>query len=1269
MDDGFQLIGVFLLIAIILGLPVGLVVLIITYVSRTNSLTRQVDHLESELSGLKSQIVHLRRAVQQLSTDGVHGSTEQLPAPHSPLPESQPALSQPQPDLVTFSDPARPSPIMPERPGPGSVREATPTLPRESQRPIVSRPPRPFAPPISQPAAAPPSFPSQATRVPFGVGRPAPASSAGSTGFRPPSPPSRTRAEWEALIGGKLLNRIGALALVLGIIFFLRYAFDRDLIPEAGRVAIGAMAGLGLLGLGWRFNKRGLQVFAQGLVGAGIAILYASVYASFNFYHLVPQPVAFMLMSIVTAGTFLLAIASDSLAVAILGWFGGFLTPWLLSTGQANEIGLFTYLALLDIGLLAIIATKFSWFVLEPMTIGATCLWYVLWYSRFYEPGDLWITSLFLTIFWLLFYGLDIYRVIRPAPTFAEARQAVAIFNGVFYYCALFAIMNPLHHNLMGPITVVIGAIHFVTILAVSRGKPGTVRQGTLARFLLSSILLLALGTAIQFTGFDVVFYWSIEALVLVWCGLRWRQRHVWVSALVLFGLASVKLFFVAGVLVYEPIELFSLLTNKRAISMGALAISLALSAVVFRRQRERRDELISEALHYGWTVLAFVLLTVETRDHFRARLGVTEHLSWFGLGYTTGLTLAIVWMAFSLPLIWIGVSRTIRSLCHSGLAVLLIAAVTGALVGARYMPIESFVPIFNYRAAALLFLIGGLVVHSIRLRRRPESFLTGTDISRAVLYVLGAVLFVFVTTETNDYFQRQISLSGNSKVRLEFIRNMTFVFVWMSCSLGLIWIALKTRTQAVLHWGIIGAGAATLTALIKGWEYVPIGDYRLLINYRAAALVFVAAGVLLIRWLISNREASGLIRTVSSISLYFTAIVIFVLCTVEIKDQSGLMAETAFEFGNELLFRRNLVLVVTWAVYSVSLIRIGRRNLLEPLLHCGAAALLGALVLGGYWGVSYLPIQEFGLIFNVRAAALAFVLIAAAISIRWFSADTRKWAKFVASAWSYVWCALLFLLLTVEIKDHFDASVLSGANEPGLKFSRSMILASVWSLYSFGLIWYGLAKRRRPSINWGSGALILSILWVTISGFSFRPIEEFSLIVNLRAVAMTFVIVSAAMQCWLIGAMGNGLQVSERIVSVLRVVVALLVLDLITVEAKDNFDKAIALVWAGGVSGAAAVKAEINRLRNLQQMWLSVGWLMHSIVLMGFGIWQRIPSLRILSIVLFGICILKIFIYDLSFLDTFYRIFLFIGSGLILYAASYLYQKYKAVILETRAK
>ncbi|MGH9762868.1 MAG: DUF2339 domain-containing protein, partial [Blastocatellia bacterium] len=281
----------------------------------------------------------------------------------------------------------------------------------------------------------------------------------------PPPQPSRNRAEWESLIGGRLLNWIGAVAITIGVGFFLVYGFQNHWISPSILCLIGAAVGVSLLLLGRRSYGKGYKIFSQGLIGAGISILYLSVYASFNLFHLMPQKFAFGLMSAVTVVAFVVAFAYDSLAVSILGWAGGFLTPFLLSTGQNNEVGLFTYIALLVAGLLAVVARKSNWSVLAPMTLGATYLVYLLWYSTYYAPGDADTTLTFLTAFWLLFMALDAIGVARSDRRLLELREITAVFNFIFYYSAIYVIVDPLFHDKLYLFTLGIGAVYFLTIV------------------------------------------------------------------------------------------------------------------------------------------------------------------------------------------------------------------------------------------------------------------------------------------------------------------------------------------------------------------------------------------------------------------------------------------------------------------------------------------------------------------------------------------------------------------------------------------------------------------------------------------------------------------------------------------------------------------------------------------------------------------------------------------------------------------------------------
>jgi len=188
-------------------------------------------------------------------------------------------------------------------------------------------------------------------------------------------------------MGAKLFAWIGGLALFLGVAFFVKYSFEHNLIPPEVRVAIGFAVGVALLAGGILLKRKENAVTAQTLCATGVLVLYAVTFACRSYYHfpffgLVPT---FLLMTLITVVAFLLAVRLNAIVVAVLGIAGGFLTPGLLSTGQDHPLGLFVYIALLDIGLLAV-AQRQHWKSLQILGAIGTVLMQISWVATFFVP-------------------------------------------------------------------------------------------------------------------------------------------------------------------------------------------------------------------------------------------------------------------------------------------------------------------------------------------------------------------------------------------------------------------------------------------------------------------------------------------------------------------------------------------------------------------------------------------------------------------------------------------------------------------------------------------------------------------------------------------------------------------------------------------------------------------------------------------------------------------------------------------------------------------
>lgn len=272
--------------------------------------------------------------------------------------------------------PSAPTPPVEPEPRPEPVPAPSPPL-KETP------PPPPEIEPQRAPAMPPPLPPEAAPRPRPEPSRPKPAAP----------------INFEQFLGVKLFAWVGGLALFLGIVFFVKYAFERDLIPASVRIASGFLIGMGLLGGGLFVHKRkNFEVLAQTLCATGVLVLYGVTFAAHALYHFAVfnAGVTFGVMTLVTAVAFLLAVRMNAQVVAVLGMVGGFLTPVLCSTGQDNPGGLFGYIALLDAGLLGV-ARHRRWLHLTALAAAGTILMQFGWFSRFgwsehyFEGAKTWI--------------------------------------------------------------------------------------------------------------------------------------------------------------------------------------------------------------------------------------------------------------------------------------------------------------------------------------------------------------------------------------------------------------------------------------------------------------------------------------------------------------------------------------------------------------------------------------------------------------------------------------------------------------------------------------------------------------------------------------------------------------------------------------------------------------------------------------------------------------------------------------------------------------
>ena len=274
----------------------------------------------------------------------------------------------------------------------------------------------------------------------------------------------------ERAIGERWLLYAGVIVLLLGVVFFLRYAFDRNWLAPLVRVALGGVTGAALVVGGRRLAALGYRNYGLIIAGAGIVAMYLSVYAALNFYDLLSPPAAFALLIVISAGAAWVADRDVAPALAVVAVCGGYATPFLVGRGEDAQGILFTYDAVL-IAATTWLAFRRTWWYLNLVSFVFTAMTVMAWMISFYTPAKAVRTELFLTLYCTMF--LIILRTgLRSDDRETRRASEVLIAAPIGYHVLSIAILFP---HLEAFLTYVILATT-ASLLIAERGQVPVLR-------------------------------------------------------------------------------------------------------------------------------------------------------------------------------------------------------------------------------------------------------------------------------------------------------------------------------------------------------------------------------------------------------------------------------------------------------------------------------------------------------------------------------------------------------------------------------------------------------------------------------------------------------------------------------------------------------------------------------------------------------------------------------------------------------------------------
>ena len=801
-------------------------------------LARQVRELIELYIGLSGRLAALE------SGSGTAPAEPPVPEPPPARREDPAAAPPPTPEPPAAPAPA-PTPERPASPPPDAEPEAvTPsTVAEPDDEAIVFS--RAATEPGRRPAAEAPAPP---TPVPF-------LQRARATAGGPARPPRRrppvlqgSPLDWERVLGRNWFAIVGAVALAIGAGFFLKLAFDNQWIGPAGRVILGIVASLIMVGLA-EYTARRAPPWAQAVAGGGLAILYLAVYASFGFYDLIPLVPALVLLGLTVALGWFLAIRYDSRIVAFLALFGAFLTPLLLGEDLADRlpVGL-AYLLIIDLGIVAVASLRrWRWYTLTGMAASYLLFAGLHAGSSMEEPIS---AQLGLSGVFLVFLGAaTLHNIVwRREPN--QFDMTLIMVNAFTFFGLTFAVMWEGYEPWFGLIALLLAGVHGLVALA-ARLRPGVSRIVPL-QLAGAALVFLTVAAPLQFTGEWIAVAWAAEGAVLVGLGRITRSWQSRVAGLLVLACAVLRILILETPAV--DIAEFTPVLNGRFVAF-VFGIG-ALYAAAWLYRRPAASPRVLKAVEPHVSIVLAGLAHLLTLWLFSAEaIGYFERQDLEAAGSEASdrardallHALTIIWALYGAVLMAVARWRPARLLTFGGVtvvgaAIAKLLVVDTILVG---VPWEPHWIVLNHYFLSFVAVMAGVAMAAL-LERHSKVFSTGFDIPGLLtLAIVANVIAAWVfTVEVVRFFDHREFVQGGD---YDAVMQLTLTVVWALHGLLLMTTVLRWRGASLLAIGglaLLGVAAVKLLVADTFIAGVPEGRHWVVLNYYFLAFVVVTAGI-----------------------------------------------------------------------------------------------------------------------------------------------------------------------------------------------------------------------------------------------------------------------------------------------------------------------------------------------------------------------------------------------------------------------------------------
>ncbi len=694
---------------------------------------------------------------------------------------------------------------------------------------------------------------------------------------------------------------IGGIALALAGLFLVKYSIEAGILSVSIRLFLAGIFGIAMIVVGnW---VQGRSRFAnnirisQALSGAGIAVLYTSLYAATSLYELLPVLIGFLGMAAVTVMAVVLSLRQGP-SIALIGLISGFLTPALVTSSEPNTPFFFLYLYFILASFFLVIRQRNWWYLVIPLLLG-TYTWVLLWLALFFAPDD----GIWADLFLVAFSITAVMSSKKAMENGSINKQHSLIFNICSLGGALLFMTTIMLKSQFGMMEGGLFLILTAGGIALSYFNERLYGFVPWVSLVLSAFLLLAWkgeDTAILITLlilFAALF--SVSGFWLMWKSqkpLRWGLLAC-VSSLIYYGVAYLKFRNHIGGDVFLPTDpsLWS------ALAFGLFILSLGCVLKTLNRytdQEGEKQKLLASFVLTATTFLFVSLFLSLEVDIFRLTL--------------VAQVLVICWLN---QYVNIKALRPVAGILAGSFALLLIPDIIHQFLLIFFDGKDfSFFPTVTWSLVNLGLPVVLFVGSTLFLRREKDDKLVGS-------FEGGAIALITLMTN-NLVFYSYLSGYMFNLIDISYLASCIMMNIFFLYGLGCLWVGRVYGRKAVLISGIILFGLGLLKLIFEFllisnplWSVTYVGSIPIL-NY-----LLLMYGLPMIWLFFASKEMA---KVDMEFLIPFTKVCLFVLVFVCVSLNVRQFFQGAYLNGDQASNAEIYTYSVVWILIGLVLLFLG---------------------------------------------------------------------------------------------------------------------------------------------------------------------------------------------------------------------------------------------------------------------------------------------------------------------------------------------------------